>query len=283
MKDTELRLGRSFGDLLEENKREWNDNEEVIELDITKIKPNPDQPRTIFKLDSLKELSESIKEHGVFQPIIVKPAGDKYILVAGERRVKAAKMAGKITIPAIIRDYNSIYLSELAILENLQREDLTPIEEAIAFQKAIFNLKLTHEELGKKIGKSRVYVTNIIGLLNLPALIIQDVNNGKISMGHARALSKLKDHNLSLELHQRILKEGLTVRDIEAIIRNLNKDDKKEIVSNEILTRTEKRLNKAFDQRYKFRLKKNQLVFSFENEEELKLLIKKLLGDEENV
>jgi ParB family chromosome partitioning protein len=278
VKDTNLKLGRSIGDLIEENKRDWKENEEVIEIGLDMIRPNPEQPRTVFKEDSLKELSDSIKEHGVFQPIIVKPFGVNYTLVAGERRVKAARIAGLTTIPSIVRDYNSIYLSELAILENLQREDLTPIEEAIAFQKAVFNLKLTHEELGKKIGKSRVYITNIIGLLNLPTLVIQDVNLGKLSMGHARALSKLKDQELCLNLHQRILDEKLTVRDIEGIIRNLHKDNKEYLISNEILQVAENKLSRRFDTNYHYRLKKNQLVFTFESEEELDKLIKKITG-----
>ncbi len=278
MRDNNLKLGRSFGDLLEENKTDWNDNEEVIEVEFDRIKPNPDQPRTIFKEDTLKELADSIKEHGVFQPIIVKPFGEDYILVAGERRVKAAQLAGLKTIPAIVREYNSIYLSELAILENLQREDLTPIEEAIAFQKAVFNMNLTHEELGRKIGKSRAYVTNIIGLLNLPEQVIQDVNNGTISMGHARALSKLKSQDLCLTLHKRVVQENLTVRDIEGLIRSLHKNSTEFLISKEILYKAKTRLQTGFDSRYSFKLKKNQLVFKFENEHELEDLIKRLTG-----
>lgn len=278
MKESELRLGRSIGDLIEENQRDWQDDEKVIEISIDKIKPNPEQPRTIFKEDALNELSESIKEHGIFQPIIVKPFGENYILVAGERRVKAAEIIGLKTVPAIVREYNSIYLSELAILENLQREDLTPIEEAIAFQKAVHNLKLTHEELGKKIGKSRVYVTNIIGLLNLPTLVLDSVNNGELSMGHARALSKLKNSELCMKLYERIITEHLTVRDIEGIIRNLD-NDRKFLVSKDVLGEMEKRLITEFDSKYKFQLKKNQLVFKFENESELRMLIRKIVGD----
>ncbi len=278
MKDTNLKLGRTFKDLIEENRTEFKDNEEVLDIPIDSIKPNPEQPRTIFDEKSLIELSESIKEHGVFQPVILKPAGQGYVLVAGERRVKAAKMAGMITVPSIIRDYNSIYLSELAILENLQREDLTPIEEAIAFQKAVFNLKLTHDELGKKIGKSRTYVTNIIGLLNLPAAVINDVNLGIVSMGHARALSKLKDQKLCLKLHDRIIKENLTVRDIEGIIRNLAKHNHKYIIPNDLLDRTQSRLDKVLDNEVKYRLKKNQLVFTFESPDELEKVIEIIIG-----
>ncbi len=277
MKDSNIKLGRSISDLIEENKTLFSDNEEVINVEISKIKPNPDQPRTVFDEDKLKELAQSIREHGVFQPVILKPIHNGYVLVAGERRVKAAKMCGLTTVPAIIRDYNSIYLSELAILENLQREDLTPIEEAIAYQKALFNLKLTHEELGKKIGKSRVYITNIIGLLNLPTIIIRDVNQGIISMGHARALSKIKDQNLCLELYNRVVSEKLTVRDIEGIIRNLGKNNKY-IIPNEKLDKAQADFDRSFPSEVKYRLKKNQLVFSFENEEELKFLVDTLTG-----
>ncbi len=278
MKDTNQKLGRSFNDLIEENEMNFSDIEEVIDVELVIIRPNPDQPRTIFDEKSLLELAESIKEHGVFQPVILKPAGQGYILVAGERRVRAAKMAGLRTIPSIVRDYNSIYLSELAILENLQREDLTPIEEAIAFQKAVFNLNLTHGELGKKIGKSRAYITNIIGLLNLPTIVINDVNLGKLSMGHARALSKLKDKNLCLSLHERVLEENLTVRDIEGIIRNLYKENDQYIIPNEILDKIQNRLSQGLDDDIKFRLKKNQLVFSFDSEDELEIIVKKILG-----
>lgn len=279
MKHTNESLGRSILDLMDENKTEYKDNEEVLEISLYDIKPNPNQPRTVFDQKSLRELAESIKEHGVFQPIIVKPINNGYMLVAGERRVKAAQIAGLETIPAIIRDYNSIYLSELAILENLQREDLTPIEEAIAFQKAVHNLQITHDELGKKIGKSRAYVTNIIGLLNLPTTVIQSVNSGILSMGHARALSKLKDHTLCLQLHDRILNEKLTVRDIERIIRNIN--NKKETkISPEVLSLKREILKKNINQSIKFKLGKSQLVFHFDNEDELNKIVNIIKGVE---
>lgn len=278
MKESNLKLGRSFTDLIEENKTEYNDVEEVLEVEITLIRPNPNQPRTIFDEKSLRELAESIKEHGVFQPIILKPVGNGYMLVAGERRVKAAQMAGLSTIPAIIRDYNSIYLTELAILENLQRENLTPIEEAIAYQKALVNLNITHEELGKKIGKSRVYVTNIIGLLNLPTTVIQSVNQGSITMGHARALSKIKDHNLCLQLHDQIISEQLTVRDIERIIRNINNKQNTNI-SNDLIKTKREYLNKIINQGIKYKLGKTQLVFQFDNENELEDVINFIKGD----
>jgi ParB family chromosome partitioning protein len=270
---TESKLGRSFKDLMEENERAISANEEIVELEINIIRPNPDQPRTVFDEKSMLELADSIRQHGVFQPVIVKPSGGTYTLVAGERRVRASRLAGLTKVPAIIRDYNAVYLSELAILENLQREDLTPIEEAIAFQKAIFNLKLTHEELGKKIGKSRAYVTNIMGLLNLPAAVIDDVNKGRISMGHARALSKLKDNLLCVDLSDRIIAEGLTVRDIEGIIRNLSTSKEKFVIKPEKLHLAEEKIQKKIDKNIKFKVKKNKIEFTFQNEIELNEIV----------
>ena len=270
---SEVKLGRGISDLIEENKIEVNLNEEVLDIEISLIKPNPEQPRTVFNQKKLIELCESIKEHGVIQPVILKPAANGYMLVAGERRVKACKLAGMTTVPSIIREYNAIYLSELAILENLQREDLTSIEEAIAFERALYNLKLTHEELGKKIGKSRVYVTNILGLLNLPKTVIDDINLGKISMGHARALSKLKDTELCIRLRNQIVKEKLTVRDIESIIRNINNKENDVLISKSILDKTQNTLNNLISSDIKFKITKNSISFSFSDEKELEKLI----------
>lgn len=270
---SEDKLGRSISDLIEENKIEINLTEEVIDVEISLIRPNPEQPRTIFDPKKLKELAESIKEHGVIQPVILKPAAHGYILVAGGRRVKACELIGMSTVPGIVREYNAIYLSELSILENLQREDLTSIEEAIAFERAIHNLKLTHEELGKKIGKSRVYITNILGLLNLPKTVIDDVNLGKITMGHARALSKLKDIELCKRLRDRILKEKLTVRDIENIIRNLNNKENTNLISKVVLEKAQIILSNKIDSSVRFKIKKNHISFNFSDEKELEKLI----------
>lgn len=270
---SDIKLGRGISDLIEENSIDINLTEEVIDVDINLIKPNPEQPRTVFDLKKLKELAESIKEHGVIQPVILKPASSGFILVAGERRVKACEIAGLSTVPSIVREYNAIYLSELSILENLQREDLTSIEEAIAFERAIYNLKLTHEELGRKIGKSRVYVTNILGLLNLPSTVIDDVNLGNLSMGHARALSKLKDIELCIRLRDRIIKEILTVRDIESIIRDLNNKDHENIVSKKILEEAQTKLSNKIDPSIKFKIKKNNISFHFSDNTELEKLV----------
>ena len=238
-------LGRKILDLIEENKIQIKENEEVIEIDLDLIKPNPNQPRVNFESSALKSLAASIKEHGVLQPILLKPSPDGFTIVAGERRVRASKLAGKMTVPAIIRDYNSKYLTELAILENLQREDLSPIEEAVAYERAIKNLSLTQAELGKKIGKSRSYITNMLGLLNLPLLVIEEVNKGSISMGHARVLSKIDDANVVLDLANKIIKDGLSVRKIEEISRKRKYKEKNKKVLK--VTEQEKRLKSKFN------------------------------------
>ncbi len=212
-------MGRKIDELLEENKVIINENEEVLDLDISKIKSNPEQPRVNFDSKAMKQLADSIKQHGVIQPVIVKPSKDGYILVAGERRVRASTLAGKTTVPAIVREYNEIYLTELSILENLQREDLSPIEEAIAYERAIKNLGLTQAELGERIGKSRSYITNVLGLLNLPVTVMKDVDNCLISMGHAKVLSKLEDTEMIVRISKRIIQDDLSVRKVEEIIQ----------------------------------------------------------------
>ena len=191
--------------------------EEIIEVNIDELRTNPYQPRKIFDEKALEELSNSIKEHGVFQPIIIKKSIKGYEIIAGERRVKASKMAGLTTIPAIIRDFNDTQMMEIALLENLQRENLTAIEEAQAYQKLQETLGLTQEELATRIGKSRSHITNMLGLLSLPKIIQDDLNNKKITMGHARVLSKLESNEQQKELEQKVISEGLSVRKLEEI------------------------------------------------------------------
>ncbi|PAT02548.1 hypothetical protein CI105_00920 [Candidatus Izimaplasma bacterium ZiA1] len=277
------KLGRNFNDLIKENQIEHSDEEKIVMIDIRKIRPNPVQPRKSFNRESLDELASSIREHGVIQPVILKPGSNGYILVAGERRVRAAKIAELTQVPAIIRDYNSIYLAELAIMENLQREDLSSIEEALAFKNAIDILKLTHEELGTKIGKSRSYVTNVIGLLNLPASVIDLVNGGKISMGHARSLSKLKDQKEIVLLVERIILENLTVRELENIIRQHKKNDDYKTISKDLRDYTINRVSTYLDNEFDVKINKNTLRISVKNETEMtKLLSYFSVGDETN-
>ena len=260
-------LGRRIIDLIEENEIKLKENEEIQDIELSNIKPNPNQPRVNFDSQGLKYLAESIKVHGVIQPVILKPSHDGFILVAGERRVRASIIAGKKTVPAIVRDYNAIYLTELSILENLQREDLTPIEEAVAYEKAIKSLGLTQAELAKKIGKSRSYVTNVLGLLNLPISVIQDVNQGLISMGHAKILSKLDDTSLIFELSKKIKADKVTVRKLEELTRkhdsSKSKVKKKEAMLKPYESVITKTVKNSFGENVKINIRNNEVRIKF--------------------
>ena len=207
----------------EKNIYEDTKHEEIVELDINELRPNPYQPRTIFDEDSLKELAESIKENGVFQPIIVKKSIKGYDVIAGERRLRASKLAGKKTIPAIIRQISDEKMAEIALLENLQRENLNPLEEAKAYKSLIEKLNLTQEQLAQKVSKSRSHITNMLGLLRLPGEVQDMVTTGKLTMGHARALSKIEDKEQIVKLAEDIQDKGLTVRDVEEKIEYVPK------------------------------------------------------------
>ena len=200
---------------LEEKIMETVDENEVKELPLSKLRVNPYQPRKTFNEESLKELAESIKEHGVIQPIIVKKSIKDYEIIAGERRYRASRLAGKETIPAIIKDFTDEQMMEIAVLENLQREDLNSIEEALGFEMLMKNLNLTQEALAKRVGKSRSYITNMLGLLTLPTNVKELVKEGKISTSHARTLSKLEDKEKIEELANKIVNENLNVRELE--------------------------------------------------------------------
>ena len=191
--------------------------DEVVMLEIKDLMSNPYQPRKVFDDDALKELSESIKEHGVFQPIIVRKSVNGYNIIAGERRVRASGLAGLTTIPAIIRDFTDDEMMQIALLENLQRENLTSIEEAKAYKSIIESLRLTQDELAKKLGKSRSHITNMLGLLRLPLSVQDMVLYGKISMGHARVLSKLERHDQIEELANKVVNDNLSVRELEEL------------------------------------------------------------------
>lgn len=202
---------------------------DIVEIPLTEIRSNPYQPRKEFDEKSLSEFAESIKEHGVIQPIIVKKSIKGYEIIAGERRTRASKMAGKTTIPAIIREFTDQEMMEIALIENIQREDLNPIEEAEALAKIIETSQITQEEASKKFGKSRSYITNILGLLSLPEKTKKYVREGKITMGHARVLSKLSDEEQINSLADLIIEEGLSVRETENLTRNSDMPKKNKI------------------------------------------------------
>lgn len=197
--------------------------EEVVNLPLNELRPNPYQPRKTFDEQALEELAKSIKQSGVFQPIIVRQSTVKgYEIIAGERRYRASKIAGKETIPAIVRVFDETQMMQVAVLENLQREDLSPMEEAEAYDMLMKNLKLTQAELSEQLGKSRPYIANYLRLLTLPVVVKELVQNESLSMGQARTLLGLKDETAIIPLANRVLKEGLTVRQLEQIVAEIN-------------------------------------------------------------
>ena len=207
-------------DTFESNIMENATTNEIQDIPINEIRPNPYQPRKSFNEEALRELSESIKNHGVFQPIIVKKGIRGYDLIAGERRLRASKMAGLDKIPAIVKDFSDDEMREIALLENIQRENLTAIELAWAYKGIIDNLDIRQEDLALRIGKSRSHITNTLGLLNLPEEVQKMILNGELSMGHARVLSKMEDESKITDLAKKIINEGLSVHEIEEISKD---------------------------------------------------------------
>lgn len=199
------------------------ESEETIqELNIKELRPNPYQPRKVFDEESIEELKKSIEQHGILQPIIVRKSIKGYEIVVGERRYRAAKAAKLETIPVVVRELDEQQMMELAVLENLQREDLTPVEEALAYHMLMERLKLTQEELAQRLGKSRPHIANHLRLLSLPTNIQDMITDGKISMGHGRALLGLKQKEKMNAVVQKIIKESLNVRQLEKLVQQLN-------------------------------------------------------------
>lgn len=219
-------LGRGIAALFEENTiAPQDEGEQVQDIKLTAIRANPYQPRRTFDQAALKELAASIEKSGVFQPIILRqpdPQLERYELVAGERRFRASKLAKQSTIPAIVRIMSDEQMMEIAVLENLQREDLTPLEEAQAYQTLMEKLSLTQAQVAAKLGKSRPYIANYLRLLGLPAPIKEALNAGKLSMGQARTILGLKNKRQLTQLANRAVKQNLTVRQLEKIVAQMN-------------------------------------------------------------
>ena len=207
-------------DTFESNIMENATENDIKEIPVSEIRPNPYQPRKTFNEEALNELAESIKNYGVFQPIIVKKSIKGYDLIAGERRLRASKRAGLSKIPAIVKDFTEDEMREISLLENIQRENLTAIELAWAYKGIIDNLDIRQEDLAQKIGKSRSHITNTLGLLNLPEDVQKMILNGEISMGHARVLSKMDDTDEVSELADKVVHENISVHDLEEISKN---------------------------------------------------------------
>ena len=247
----------------EKNIYEDTKHEEIVELDVNDIRPNPYQPRTIFDEDALNELASSIKENGVFQPIIVKKSIKGFDVIAGERRLRASKIAGKKTIPAIIRQISDDKMAEIALLENLQRENLNALEEAKAYKSLIEKLNLTQEELAKKVSKSRSHITNMLGLLRLPGEVQDMITTGKLTMGHARALSKIENKEEIVKMAEDITEKGLTVRDVEQQSENVQKKHQtaRKPKNNEY-TYVQELLREKLDTKVKIKDKKIEISFT---------------------
>ena len=251
-------------------------NEEIVELPLKDLRSNPYQPRKNFDPEALQELADSIKEHGVFQPIIVKKSIKGYEIIAGERRVKASILAGLDKVPAIIRNFSDQDMMEIALLENLQRENLNALEEALAYKKLLDELSLTQEALAKRLGKSRSHITNMLGLLTLPEEVKDKIMAGKISMGHARVLSKIEDQSTIKDLANKIVVDGLSVRATE------------ELANSDGITRKNHQVRKVSQNDYeykeleetlkeklgtKIKIKNNKLEISFSNKNDLNRIL----------
>ncbi|MFV0424430.1 MAG: ParB/RepB/Spo0J family partition protein [Bacilli bacterium] len=249
------------------------DNEEIFELDIDTLRPNPYQPRKHFDESSLNDLASSIAEHGIFQPLIVKKSVKGYEIVAGERRFRAASIVGLKTVPVVVREFGDQQMMEIALLENLQRENLNGIEEAKAYELMLSKLEITQSELSKRVGKSRTHITNTLGILRLPIDIQKHVVDGKISTAHARILSKFEDETEIRKIMNNIVDGGLSVRDVEKLRSKKVSPPKakKDIHVIEAENKLCEKLNT------KVVIDKNKLVINYNSIEELEMLIDKLV------
>ena len=264
-------------DIVEENENN------VTEIKIDDIRSNPYQPRKTFDIESLNELAKSIKEYGVVQPIIVKKSIKGYELVAGERRTKAAKIAGLKKIPAIIKDFDDQEMMEIALVENIQREDLNPIDEATSISNIIKLRGYTQEEFANKFGKSRSYVTNILGLLKLPDEVRKLVEKRSLSMSHARVLSKMEDEEKIVELAKRVITDSLSVHELEKLSQEEKADTRKNKSKSNYDTKYRMFENIIMDAlNTKVRVHKNKIEVYFDGVRELEDILAKMHIDIED-
>jgi ParB family chromosome partitioning protein len=286
-------LGRGLSALLENAKTDITtratENAPVLGsvsmIPISSIETNPFQPRNHFEEVALSELAQSIQEHGIIQPITVRKLGyDKYQIISGERRFRAAQLAGLKEIPAYIRVANDQQMLEMALIENIQREDLNPIEIALSYQRLIEECKLTQEELSKRVGKQRSTVTNYLRLLKLPPRIQKGLQDGEITMGHARALINIENEDKQLAIFSLILEQGLSVREVEELAKGAKINYKPKVKRESTPLSIEEKLilgqlKEKFDRFVEF--KKNskgggKIILNFNNEDDLNIILKKL-------
>ena len=276
-------LGRGLEALIVNTEIDVEDKKEVDGLkkvNIDEIKPNVNQPRKTFDEDKIEELANSIKEHGVIQPIVVRPSGDFFEIVAGERRWRAARAAGLKEIPCVVRELSDEENMLFAIIENMQREDLNPVEEAEGLERMISSFGLTQEEVSKSVGKSRPYITNSLRLLKLPDSIKKLMSEGLITAGHGRALININDEKKQLEIAQLVIKEGLSVRQIEELAKekkSTKKPKRKAEKSPDILL-VERELKSALGTKVNiaYKNKKNTVEIECYNKDELNRIIELL-------
>ena len=265
-------LGKGLGALIPESVSEEIKNA-IVELKITEIESNDNQPRKIFKDEALVELAESIKEHGIVQPIVVRKHENSYQIIAGERRWRASRLAGLKTIPVIIKDCTDLEVMELALIENLQREDLNSMEEAHAYKSLVDDFKMTQEDIAKRIGKSRSAVANTIRLVHLPKEIKDLISEGKITAGHARALLTIENIEKQIQAAKKIVEQQMNVRDIEKLAkRDRNRIVKNQKTSNEIeILELEEKLKEIFGTKVKIynKMGKGKIEIEYYSNEEL--------------
>lgn len=274
------RLGRGLDALIPA--LNIDEKEQIAEIEISKIRPNPYQPRKTFNEEHLSELMDSIKEHGVIQPIVVRESLNGYEIIAGERRWRASKALNLETIPAVIKNFSDEQVMEVALIENLQREDLNPIEIAAAYEKLMVKFNLTQEELAIKLGKSRSNVANFLRLLQLPEAILDKVADEKISMGHARALITVESLDQQMRLTEKIINENWSVRTLEDKIKNLRANvsretnqPKKREQNNKIIKGIEEQLKNKFRTSVKIKDNKNKgkIEIEYFNQNDLQRII----------
>lgn len=251
------------------------ERQEQSKIPVDEIRPNPYQPRKVFNDEALKELSSSIKQHGVFTPILVKKSIQGYDLIAGERRLRASKLAGLKDIPAIIVDFDDQEMMEIALLENIQREDLNVIEEAKAYEKLIQRLGYTQEQLAHRVGKSREHITNLLRLLKLPEDVQEYVVSKQLSMGHVRALLGLKTEANMRKVAKQAIDQGLSVRKVEQIVKDTNNKKTIEKPKEDIYVKAAKEKLQEFFQT-SVSISKNAISIHYENKEDLNRLLELL-------
>lgn len=251
------------------------ESQQQSKIPVNEIRPNPYQPRKVFNDEALKELSSSIKQHGVFTPILVKKSIQGYDLIAGERRLRASKLAGLEDIPAIIVDFDDQEMMEIALLENIQREDLNVIEEAKAYEKLIQRLGYTQEQLAHRVGKSREHITNLLRLLKLPEDVQEYVVNKQLSMGHVRALLGLKTESSMRKVAKQAIDQGLSVRKVEQIVKDTNNKKPVEKPQEDIYVKAAKEKLQEFFQT-SVSISKNSISIHYENKEDLNRILELL-------